>query len=201
MELQDTIHRRRMVRGFQDRMLPTGVLDRLLESATHAPSAGFSQGWAFVVLEGAEQTDRYWQVTLPPDKRPDFPWPGLLQAPALVIPLAHAQAYVDRYGEPDKATTGLGTSADDWPVPYWLVDTAMSAMLILLGAVDEELGALFFGIFDHEKALMAELGVPDGYRPIGTIAIGFPSPEADRPSRSTGRGRRPLDEVVHRGGW
>lgn len=201
MELQDAIHRRRMVRGFQDRPLPAGALDRLLELATHAPSAGFSQGWAFVVLEGAEQTDRYWQVTLPPDRRPGFPWPGLLTAPALVIPLAHPQAYVDRYAEPDKAATGLGSSAADWPVPYWLIDTAMSAMLLLLGAVDEELGALFFGIFEHEAAVMAELGVPDGYRPIGTIAIGHPAPEVDRSSRSAERGRRPLDEVVHRGGW
>ena len=88
-------------------------------------------------------------------------------------------------------------------MPYWLVDTAMSTMLMLLGAVDEGLGALFFGIFDHEDELLAELGVPDGYRPIGTIAVGYRSsePGADRPSGSLARGRRPLDEVVHRGGW
>jgi nitroreductase len=201
MELEQAIRRRRMVREFEDRPLPGGLVDHLLELATHAPSAGFSQGWAFVVLEGREQTDRYWNVTLPPEKRAAFPWPGLLAAPALVIPLADPQAYVDRYAEPDKASTGLGGSADDWPMPYWLVDTAMSAMLILLGAVDAELGALFFGIFDHEDALMAELGVPDGYRPIGTIAIGYPATVVGRPSRSAERGRRPPDDVVHRGGW
>jgi nitroreductase len=201
MELEQAIRRRRMVREFEDRPLPAGLVDHLLEMATHAPSAGFSQGWAFVVLEGREQTDRYWNVTLPPEKRAAFPWPGLLAAPALVIPLADPQAYVDRYAEPDKASTGLGGSADDWPMPYWLVDTAMSAMLILLGAVDAELGALFFGIFDHEDALMAELGVPDGYRPIGTIAIGYPATVVGRPSRSVERGRRPPDDVVHRGGW
>jgi nitroreductase len=201
MELEQAIRRRRMVREFEDRPLPGGLVDHLLELATHAPSAGFSQGWAFVVLEGREQTDRYWNVTLPPEKRAAFPWPGLLAAPALVIPLADPQAYVDRYAEPDKASTGLGGSADDWPMPYWLVDTAMSAMLILLGAVDAELGALFFGVFDHEDALMTELGVPDGYRPIGTIAIGYPATVVGRPSRSVERGRRPPDDVVHRGGW
>jgi nitroreductase len=201
MELEQAIRRRRMVREFEDRPLPAGLVDHLLEMATHAPSAGFSQGWAFVVLEGREQTDRYWNVTLPPEKRAAFPWPGLLAAPALVIPLADPQAYVDRYAEPDKASTGLGGSADDWPMPYWLVDTAMSAMLILLGAVDAELGALFFGVFDHEDALMTELGVPDGYRPIGTIAIGYPATVVGRPSRSVERGRRPPDDVVHRGGW
>ena len=110
---------------------------------------------------------------------------------------------MDRYAEPDKASTGLGRSADDWPVPYWLVDTAMSSMLMLLGAVDQGLGALFFGIFDHEAELLADLGVPEGHRPIGTIAVGYRStePGADRPSRSLARGRRPFEDVVHRGGW
>ena len=100
-----------MVRAFDDRPLPAGTVDRLIELGLHAPSAGFSQGWAFVVLEGPEQTERYWRVTLPPERRADFPWPGLLRAPALIVPLAHAQAYVDRYAEPDKARTGLGRSA------------------------------------------------------------------------------------------
>ena len=199
MQLEHAIRRRRMVRAFHDRPLPPGTLDHILELGLHAPSAGFSQGWAFLVLEGPAETGRYWDVTLPRDRRDGFPWPGLLNAPALVVPLAHAQTYVDRYAEPDKAATGLGRSADDWPVPYWLIDTAMSSMLMLLGAVDAELGALFFGIFDHEDRLMAELGVPGGYQPIGTIAIGYPAD--DRPSGSTWRGRRPLDEVVHRGRW
>lgn len=193
-----------MVRAFHDRPLPSGTLDHILELGLHAPSAGFSQGWAFVVLEGPEQTARYWDTTLPVERRDGFPWPDLLAAPALIIPLAHAQTYVERYAEADKASTGLGDSAEDWPVPYWLVDTAMSSMLMLLGAVDAGLGALFFGIFDHEEALLGELGVPDGYQPIGTIAIGYPADTGQTPSSRGGssrRGRRPLDEVVHRGGW
>ncbi len=84
-------------------------------------------------------------------------------------------------------------------MPYWLVDTAMSTMIMLLAAVDEGLGALFFGIFQHQATLMRELGVPGGHQPIGTIAIGYRAP--DRPSPSLARGRRPLDEVVHRGSW
>ncbi len=193
------VKRRHMVRAFQDRPLPLGTLDHLIELATRAPSAGFAQGWSFVVLEGPEQTERYWRVTLPPDRRATFAHPDLLRAPALIIPLAHAQAYVDRYAEPDKAATGLGGRAEAWAVPYWLVDTAMATMVVLLAAVDADLGALFFGIFEHQAALLTELGVPAGHQPLGTIAIGYPAP--DRPGRSASRGRRPLDQVIHRGGW
>jgi nitroreductase len=199
VELVDAIRRRRMVRAFEPTPLPAGTIEHILELGLHAPSAGFSQGWEFVVLEGPEQTARYWDITLPEEERDAFGWAGLLPAPVLVIPLAHAQAYVDRYAEPDKVAAGLGSSADDWPVPYWLVDTAMSSMLMLLAAVDEGLAALFFGIFSHEAELLESLGVPAGLQPIGTIAIGYGAP--DRPSTSLRRGRRGLDQVVHRGGW
>ena len=72
---------------------------------------------------------------------------------------------------------------------------------MLLTAVDEGLGACFFGIFEHEAALKRALAIPEDVRPVGTIALGHPAPAADRPSRSAVRGRRPLDDIVHRGGW
>ena len=55
-----------MVRRFDPRPLPAGVLDRILESATHAPSAGFSQGLDLVVLEGPEAVAGFWQATADP---------------------------------------------------------------------------------------------------------------------------------------
>jgi hypothetical protein len=58
--------------------------------------------------------------------------------------LADPTAYLDRYAEPDKGWTDR--SLDRWPIPYWDTDTAMAAMVVLLGAVDAGLGALFFGV-------------------------------------------------------
>ncbi|MGH9165963.1 MAG: nitroreductase family protein [Acidimicrobiales bacterium] len=199
MEFQDVVRRRAMTRDFQDRPLPGGALDRILANALRAPSAGFTQGAAFVVLEGRTETERFWSHTLAEEDRSAFPWPGLLRAPAVVIPLAGRQAYLDRYAEADKARTGLATEAG-WPVPYWDVDCGFAAMAMLLTAVDLGLGALFFGIFKGQAALLEALGVPDGHRPIGAVALGHPSP-TDRPSSSTARRRRPMEEVVHRGRW
>jgi len=199
VELDRVVRQRRMVRAFTDEPVASDVLDRILALANRAPSAGNAQGWHFVVLEGAEQTRRFWDVTLSTERRSGFRWPGLLQAPVLVLPLADADRYVERYAEPDKATTGLGESEAAWPVPYWVVDTSFATMTLLHAVVGEGLGALFFGIFRNEAELMDELGIPDGLRPIGAVAIGHPA--TDEPGRSQGRGRRPLDEVVHRGGW
>lgn len=188
-----------MVRSFEDRPLERGVLDRLLEVATRAPSAGFTQGTELVVLEGADQTERFWRHTLPRPERPAFAWPGLLRAPVLVLPLASRRAYQERYAEPDKVGSRLHQEPA-WPVPYWEVDCAFATMLLLLAAVDAGLGALFFAIPRGEREVLAGLGVPEGHRPIGAVALGHPAAD-DRPSSSVGRGRRPLEEVVHRGRW
>lgn len=199
MEFSETVRRRRMVRSFDGRPVGAGAVDRLLAAAVRAPSAGFTQGWDFVVLEGAAQTGRFWDHTLPAGERASFRWPGLLRAPVIVLPLSSRRAYLDRYAETDKARAGLHVESA-WPVPYWDVDCGFATMLLLLAAVDQGLGASFFGIFRGERALLADLGVPEAYRPIGAVALGHPADDV-RPSTSVARGRRPLDEVVHRGGW
>lgn len=153
-----------------------------------------------LVLEGQAETERFWACTFEsPAVREEFAWPGLFRAQALVVPFGHARTYLERYSEPDKASTGLGVSEEAWPVPYWLTDAAMAAMSMLLAAVDEDLGALFFGIFEGEDVVRAEFGVPDGYQAVGALALGHPAP--DRSSGSLRRGRRPAAEIVHRGHW
>jgi nitroreductase len=199
MELGEAIRRRSMCRDFADRPVGNEVVDRLLDRARRAPSAGHSQGWAFLVLRGATETARFWQATA------DEAWleapdrPGLLRAPVVVVPLCSPQVYVQRYSEPDKARHGL-TSEEAWPVPFWTVDVSFATMLLLLGAVEEGLGALFFGLFRGVDRLRAEFGVPGDWQPIGAVALGWRS-AGEKPSGSGRRARKHLEEVVHRGGW
>jgi len=197
MEFHEVLSRRRMVRSFSDRPLPSPVAEAIVAAGLRGPSAGFTQGIELLVLQGPEEVARFWDVSLPLERRPRFRWPGLLKAPLLIIPFSHEQAYVDRYAEPDKALSRNFEAP--WDVPYWHVDAGFSAMLILLAAVDAGLGALFFAVAEP-AGLRAEFGVPDGHRPVGTIAVGYPATD-DRPSSSLERGRRPPAEVVHRGRW
>lgn len=189
-----------MTRAFRDTPIDPELVDRLLDLARRAPSAGNAQGLDFVVLEG-DETARYWDAALPPERRARFRWQGLLTAPVLVVVYADPGAYVDRYAEPDKAATGLGRSPAAWPVPYWTVDAAFAAMVLQLAAVDAGLGVLFFGLFDRADAVAGALSVPPGREAVGTVALGWPDPDADEAGRSAGRRRRALSEVVHRSGW
>lgn len=199
-ELADVVRRRRMTRAFSSTPLPAGLLEEFVDLAARAPSAGKTQGWHLVVLEGAE-TARFWDVTLPPMRRGRFKWQGLLDAPVILLPFADAKAYVDRYGEPDKVATGLGSGPEAWPVPYWTVDASMSVMTILLAAEDAGVGALFFGVFKGERELRQSLGVPGPLQLLGAIALGYPAEGGSTAGRSATRPRRSPEEIIHRGRW
>ena len=199
MEFEELIRRRRMTRAFTPEPVERVIVDRMLEAARRGPSAGNTASIEFLVLEGQEQTGRYWDTTLPVERRSTFPWPELLHAHVLIVPWVDPAAYVRRYDEPDKTNTGLGASTDAWSVPYWFVDGGAAAMALLLASENEGLGALLFGLFEHEDAVRVAFGVPSGLRALGAIAIGHRAP--DRPSQSAGRVRRPLEKIVHRGSW
>ena len=188
-----------MTRSFDPRPLDPAVVDGLVALARRAPAAGNTDGLDWVVLEGAA-TARFWDVTMPPPRRATFAYPGLLDAPVVLVPVAHPGAYLARYDEPDKARSGLADEAL-WPVPYWSMDGAMAVMLLLLAVEDAGLGALWFGVFRDGDRLAASLGIPPDRQVLGAVAVGHPALEPARPGRSAGRPRRPVAETIHRRGW
>lgn len=161
MEFSEVVRRRRMIRHYSDKPLPPDVIERVLASALRAPSAGFSQGWAFLALTDPADRARFWPyVPTRVEKTPT-----MQNAPLVVVPLAHKAAYLERYAEPDKGWQDRAEAR--WPAPYWYIDTGMAALLMLLTAVDEGLGACFFGIMpEHLTPFRQEFGVPGEYDPM-----------------------------------
>jgi nitroreductase len=196
MEFGEVVRHRKMWRTFAERPVDLAVVERILDAARRAPSAGFSQGVAFLLLEGRHETGRFWDAV---SREEDWPTEGTRRAPVLIVPLGSKDVYLDRYAEPDKGWTDRDEAR--WPVPYWLVDASFASMVILLAAVDEGLGGLFFGLEDDRyDALREAFGVPVGWTPMGVIALGHK--EEDRePSSRDSRPRKPFEDVVHRGRW
>ena len=87
-----------MVRSYTDEPVDPRVVDRALINATRAPSAGFSQGWGFLVLDTPGDVRRYWAATADVD-HPDRWLRGMMRAPVVVLPCSSKQAYLDRYAE------------------------------------------------------------------------------------------------------
>ena len=172
MEFQEVVRRRRMVRRFTGEPVAQQSLDRILANAVKGPSAGFSQGQAFLVLTGLDLAE-FWKVTGEPDSQ------TAENAPLIIVPLSCKRVYLDRYALPDKGWTDRDEAR--WPVPFWHIDTGMAALLILQTAVDEGLGAVYFGIVPEAVgAFRDRFGVPADYEPIGAIAIGHDAEEQRR---------------------
>ncbi len=199
MELEAAIRGRVMVRRFApDRQVPPDALRRIAQLALRAPSAGFSQGWDFVVLQSPQERDAFWSATTDGDP-PDSWLRGVRTAPTLIVCCSDKRTYLQRYAQPDKPWQ----DEDDahWPVPYWDIDTGMASLLMLLVAVDEGLGGLFFGVeVDRQAAVHEALAIPDDHNIVGVIALGYS--EQRHPSGSTRkRRRRPVHEVFHAGSF
>jgi len=190
MEFQDVVQRRHMVRTFSSEPVSPATLDRILGNALRGPSAGFSQGQSFLVLTG-DDLPKFWAVAAGAVD------PSAQTAPLVIVPMSCKRVYLDRYAQPDKGWTDRDESR--WPVPFWHIDTGMAALLILLTAVDEGLGAVYFGIMPPAvPKFRAAFGVPDDNEPIGAIAIGHDAEPAARDLRAR---RRRLGDMVHIGHW
>jgi nitroreductase len=204
MEFDEVVRRRRMVRHYdRDRPVPPEVVDKIVKHGLRAPSAGFSQGWGFLVLTDAEDRDRYWSSTTE-GAGVEPVWRGewlarIRTAPVLIVCLSNKSVYLDRYAQPDKGWTDRDEA--HWPVPYWDIDTGFAALLMHLSAGDNGLGSCFFGLpVRAVQNFKDAFGVPDAFNPIGTLSVGYRAPD-DKRSPSLKRGHRPVDEVVHHGRW
>ena len=191
MEFQEVVRKRRMVRAFTGEPVPEAVLRRIMANAVRGPSAGFSQGQAFLALTEAADRERFWAVAgaaVADSAR---------TAPLVIVPMSCKRVYLDRYAEADKGWTDRDEAR--WPVPFWHIDTGMATLLILQTVVDEGLGAVYFGIIPEAVAPFRDaFGVPADHEPIGAVAIGYDAEPERRDLRSR---RRPLDQVVHYGRW
>ncbi len=164
MEVKEAIRTRYAVRDYEDRPIPEDKLLRVLEAARLAPSASNRQRWKFVVVRDPER------------RRALSSAAGgqvhLMKAPAVIVAVATYPEYVMRCG-----------------VPAYAVDLAIALDHISLAAVDEGLGTCWVGAFSQDEA-RAVVCVPQNYRIVALMPIGFPKEENKQKSRKS------LDEIV-----
>jgi nitroreductase len=195
MEFSEAVLKRRMVRHFTSDAVPKETVERILGLAQHAPSAGFSQGSAYVVVTRPETKKKVAQLQGESEyTRAGFHgW--ISEAPVDIIACVSEKLYHDRYNEPDKLENGKEI---DWPTPYWFFDIGAGCMTILLATVDAGLAAAFSGVTDP-PGMRRLVGIPEHFHPVGVISIGHPA--KDKRSPSLKRGRRPSNQVVHYERW
>lgn len=198
MEFTEVVSKRRMIRHFTSEPVAPEVINHLLELARHAPSAGFTQGQAFIVVTRSELRKAIGRLCGEEEYLSGGFHPFVSEAPVLFIPCTSEAAYHRRYQEPDKLLED-GTEIE-WPIPYWHMDIGCAVMILLLAAVNEGLGAGYAG-FSPEglEELHKLLNIPDEVTPVGVIPIGHRA--QDIPSPSLKRERKADADYIHREGW
>ena len=198
MEFQEVVRRRRMVRNYADGRSTPPSSTGCSTNATRAPSAGFSQGWAFLVLDTPDDVRRFWAAHLAPRRARHAGCDGMMRAPVVVVPAGSKAAYLDRYAEPDKGWTDRDEAR--WPMPYWHMDAAMAALLILQTADRRRPRRVLLRRRPRARSVRARVRDPRPHDPVGAITLGHPRP-AGAAGSPPARPRTPWPDVVHRGGW
>jgi nitroreductase len=199
MDFTQVVLKRRMVRHFSSEVVAPEVIERVIELARHAPSAGFTQGQSFVVVTQPQLKHAIAHICHEESYVESGFHSFISEAPVLVIACTSEAAYHRRYQEPDKVNED-GTEIV-WPIPFWHMDAGCAVMILLLAVVDEGLSAGFAGIptIQGIDVLQELLDIPAEVTPVGVIPIGHRAP--DVPSRSLKRGRKSGSEYIHYEKW
>ena len=181
MDVIRALEQRRMQRSFDGSPLEEAVVLRLLEASLRSPTAGNSRGLRWALALGPHEVDAWFTAAT------DEAWrvrssraEGFSRAAAACVLICDPQAYLDRYSEGDKATSGLGDSEAAWEVPYWFGDAGAATLALLLLAEENGLAACFLGAFRRDGELQGLLGRGPTERIYGTVLLG----------RSDGRDQR-----------
>ncbi len=143
-----------MTRSFDGTPVEASWLEELCADALRAPTAGNTAGVRMSVVS-AEHVGAYFEAATDPLWRErSRRFEGLGRAGAVVLVTARPGDYLERYGEKDKATSGL-TERDAWPLPYWHTDAAMATMALLLLLEERGWQSTLWGSFRHDAAVLA----------------------------------------------
>lgn len=169
MDVFEAIRKRRSIRAFTQEDVSKEEVEKLLDAARYAPSAGNIQPWEFIVIRDFRTKRKLSMAAL--DQT------FIEEAPVVIVVCANEMRSSRRYGS-------RGATL------YCLQDTAAATQNMLLTACALGLGTCWIGAF-HEEEVRKILNIPSGVRPVAIIPVGHP-----RFSREA-RNKRALSEIVH----
>jgi nitroreductase len=170
MDLSEAIKGRRSIRSFKPDEVSEKDVERLIEAAVSAPSAGNIQPWELVVARKPEIRRKLVEAA--------YGQSFIEEAPVVIVVCANEDRSSQRYGLRGQTL-------------YCLQDTAAATQNMLLTAYSLGLGTCWVGAFKEDEVREA-LKIPTGIRPVAIVPVGYPSKSA------SARQKRPVEHVVHR---
>lgn len=145
----EVIRNRRSIRKYVNRTVPAEKLETLLRAAMQAPTARNLQPWEFVITQNRDIMNRIPEV---------HPYSQMVRTAGAVI-----------------LVCGNRRLQND--ISYLLEDCSAAVQNILLEAVNQELGAVWLGIYpkeDRVQGISRLFNLPEHIVPIALVSIGIP---------------------------
>jgi nitroreductase len=170
MDVFEAIKGRRSVRAFKsEENVSEETVEKLIDAARWAPSAGNIQPWEFIIVRRSEIKKRLAEAA--------FNQSFIEEAPVVIVVCVDENRSSEGYGQRGKAL-------------YCIQDSAAAIENIHLAAHSVGLGTCWVGAFREEGASEI-LKIPKGIRPVALIPTGYPS------KLPSARSRRAADEIAH----
>jgi 5,6-dimethylbenzimidazole synthase len=198
--LHELLAWRRDVRRFRRKLMPDGVVERLIDLACLAPSVGLSQPWRFVLIDAPERRAaiaRNFAECNAAALAAQAPARAGSYARLKLAGLDEAPVHLAVFADPEtERGSGLGRLTMPEMIPYSVVAAVHTLWLV---ARAEGIGMGWVSILDP-AAVRAILDVPAGWRLIGYFCLGYPEVADDMPEleREGWEARRTADEFVVR---
>ena len=177
----EVIEKRRSIRKYKDTPVEDGLIEKMIYSASLAPSESNTQPWHFIIIDEEDLKRRIVEVSH------NQKW--MLTAPMLIVCTADIQSRITE-------TDGLVLD-EDTPLPELkqiIRDTAFAVDHMILEAEALGLGTCWVGWY-KQNDLRDVLDIPGDKYVVGVITLGY----ADESPKQ--RPRKNMRSLVHRNGW
>lgn len=170
MEFFEVIDQRHSIRVFDSRPIEPEKLDRILETARRAPSAGNLQSYEIYLVNQVRKRSALAQAA----NAQGF----ILVAPVSLVFCANPALAIERYGQRGRRL-------------FSVQDATIACSFAMLAATAVGLASVWVGAFDDD-AVRRVIGAPEDILPVAILPIGYAAGEPER------KERRALGELVHR---
>jgi len=153
MNVYEAIKKRRTIRRYEQKEIPVGILEKLVDAARLAPSGANFQPWEFIIVNEKDMVDKVF---------PTLAWAG----------------YLGKEGPPPEGKRPVSYIVvlinKEIKAPTPLRDVGAAVENILLAAVEEGIGTCWIGSVDRKK-LAEILEVPPTHEIDCVVALGYPA--------------------------
>ena len=169
MDFSELLVKRRSVRQFQDKSVPSDIIKSIIADSILAPSAGNEQPWKFVIVSKRETIDRI---------------SGVCKRSMLDRIASNPNDYALKYEKMLRkeqfhifyhAPVVIYIVGDAY-VKNLYVDCALAGSYLMMSATSKGLGSCWvnFGAEIQDPELREELGIPHDHQIVAPIVIGYP---------------------------